>query len=263
MIRPSTVLGLAVAFATLAAPLAADDRGTFELRLFLGGPTTAAASLGDPPVQLVLDDGTIEGQSGVNGASAAQFLWLNHFAPAGQDIDLEEVRVLFPPGANMVVGNAVQIVVLTDDDGDPTNGATFVAGLDAGVQAVDGSTFSSYLLDPAVPLGAADDILIGVVPRFVKTGVTSPTFPAAVDTTAPQGRSWIALWSGDPPAAPSLPSDGAMTSVAGNWTIRGFGTPSAVGPTVLEVPSLSPAGLGILATLLALAGIAASRRRRV
>ncbi len=80
------------------------------------------------PVQLVLDDDTADGSFGVATQTARQFLWFNRFSPAA-GFHLEEVWVLFPSGANMAAGGAVQIAIYEDPDGDPTNGATLLAEL--------------------------------------------------------------------------------------------------------------------------------------
>ncbi len=229
------------------------DSLQIEFRALTDGPfeaAPAASPRGGFEVELQLDDGSTEGQTGVNGAAAAQFLWFSRFS--AQSLDLEEIHVLFPPGANMSVGEPIQLVVYADGNADPTDGATLIATLDETIQAVDGTTFSVFPLAPAVSVGSASSLLIGVIPRFITSGMTSPTLPAAVDTSISQGRAWVALWSGDPPAIPALPSDDTMTLVNGNWMIRAFGTPSANGPVAIEVPALGPWGLGALIALLAL-----------
>ena len=223
--------------------------------------TVETQQLGTFDIELILDDGVAEGATGANGVNAAQFLWFSQFDTGGQAVDLEEIHVLFPSGDNLAPGNAVQVVIYADNDGDPTNGAVLVASLDETIQATDDSTFSVYSVDPALSFDAGQDVLIGVVPRFIDTGVTSPTFPAAADTTAPQGRAWVALWSGDPPASPELPSDGSMVQTNGNWLIRGFGSMGDAGPPVIEVPALRTTGLLVLFGLIALAGTGLVRRR--
>ena len=103
-------------------------------------------------------------------------------------------------------------------------------------------------------------MLVGVVDRFVTSGVTTGTNPAALDTTTSQGRSWISLWSGDPPDPPLLPGDGFLDLVdvfqPGNWMIRAFGRslPRA------QIPVLGRAGMAGLIALVALAGILLIRR---
>jgi hypothetical protein len=72
-------------------------------------------------------------------------------------------------------------------------------------------------------------------------------------------------WIADPPASPTLPSDGSMfliddllPSIAGNWMIRGFGSQ----PPNLDIPALSGSGLIALALLLAAGGLLGLRRLR-
>lgn len=231
-------------------------------------PTPAAPPLpplGQFPVQLVLDDDMAENSTGVLGGGAAkQFLWFNRFASPGQ-FRLEQVWVLFPPGPNMAVGASVQLAIYHDPDGNPANGANLLATFNETIQVLDGVTFSIYDLAPAVTVPSGGDVLIGVVDRFVVSGVTTATFPAAVDTTLSQQRSWIVAWIADPPASPTLPSDGSMfllddllPSIAGNWMIRGFGSR----PPNLDIPVLDSSGLIALALLLAAGGLLGLRRLR-
>lgn len=197
-------------------------------------------------VSLVLDDGSTEGSLGVSAAAAAkQFLWFNQFQSPGPMV-LQEIQVLFPSGPNMTVGAAVDLVVYHDSDGDPTNGADLLLTMAETIQAVDGATLSVYPLAAPLPLAAGGDILIGVVPRFIVSGVTSPTSPAALDTTSSSGRSWVAVWTGDPPNPAILPPDGSLDLVdvflAGNWIIRGFGDPVPI----VEIPTLGSMGQGLM-----------------
>lgn len=243
--------------------------GTFELR------SPPLAELAPPlpptdifPVQLLLDDDLQEGAFGVTGAGGAlQFLWFNRFTrpPGVEDFDLSEIWVLFPgvPGVN--AGDPIQLVVYRDPDGDPTNGAELLAAFDETVQVADDLSFSVYSLPAPVSVPAGGDVLIGVVNRFVTSGMTPPVNPATLDLTASQGRSWFALWSTDPPNPPVLPGDVLTTRIddfspafAGNWMIRGFGT----GPGGLEIPTASPLGLGLLTVLLTVAAAVVLRRRR-
>lgn len=226
-------------------------------------PRAAAARLPAPPpdlpVQLILDDDTSEGDFGFGGAvpmTARQFMWFNQFSVAGS-AQLEEIWVLFPPGPNMAVDADVQLAVYQDPDADPTNGATLLATYDVTVEVLDGVTFSVYPLPSPLPISG--EVLIGVVNRFVESDVTGTTSPAALDATASQGRSWVAVWTDDPPTSPELPPDLLLDPVdvfvSGNWMIRGFGRPGAV----VEIPTLGSVGLGLL---MLLTGAAAVRRLR-
>ncbi len=231
----------------------------------LAHPLKATVPAKQSPIVLALDDGSREADVGFTDAVAFQFLWFNRFdspASSGRPFDLEEIQVLFPPGPDVVPGAAVQLVVLTDADGDPTTGAVLAAAFDEVIQVADGTTFSVYPVDPPVRLPAGSgDILVGVVNRFVVSGVSPSSRPAALDTTASAGRSWFALWTGDPPDPPSLPSDDVLARIdtiePGNWMIRAAG--SLV--PIVEIPALGGAGLAALAALVALAGAALLRRK--
>jgi hypothetical protein len=223
----------------------------------LAGPTVdAIPPLPDPgtyPIQLVIDDDSAEGAFGFLGANARQFLWLNRFVDPG-NFALEEIWVLFPAGTDVAPGEAIQLVVFVDPDGDPTNGADILATFDDVVQVADGVTFSVYTVPPVVK-STPGDVLIGVVNRYFDTGVDPPpTLPAAFDSTATQNQSYFALWTGDAPDPPDLATATSISLFAGaaegNFMIRGFGTTEAV-----IIPSVGGAGLAALATLLALVGV--------
>ena len=219
---------------------------------------------GDFPVELILDDNTAEGVFGLVDASSRQFLWFNQFAvPPGPGFSLAEIQVLFPAGQDVEAGDAIQLVVYRDTDGDPTNGGELLQLIDETVQSVDGETFSRYSVSPPLSISAGGEVLIGVINRYYQTGIDPPdTLPAALDTSMSQNRSWLALWTGDPPEVPDLPADMAVVvldgNISGNWMIRGFGTTLPA----IEIPSLDAAGLAILTVLLALAGATALVRRR-
>jgi hypothetical protein len=219
---------------------------------------------GSPPApnQFVLDDGTSEGTFGLGGATAVQFMWFNQFDLPGSFVDLEEIQVLFPAGPNMAVGADVDLVVFHDSDGDPTNGATRLAIFPVTIQHVDGATLSTYSVNPLLHLPAGGELLIGVIPRFIVSGATTQTGPAALDTTASQGRSWIAVWTGDPPIEPELPPDLLIDTidvfVAANWMIRAAGS----GTAALVIPTASPAGLVVMTLLLLFGSITLLGRRR-
>lgn len=195
----------------------------------VSAPSKALPVLPLADVSLVLDDdGAAEHKLGLNqGNNAVQFMWLNQFdRDAWPYLELEEIWVLFPPDPNFVAGSAIQLAVYLDEDKDPTNGAVLLDTLDTTIQVTDGTTFSVYLPSP-IRIEEPGDILIGVVNRFVNSGVSSPSSPAALDTSSDQGRSWISLWSGDPPSLPGLPGDLAFMPASvlesGNFLIRGFG----------------------------------------
>ncbi|MEM7052159.1 MAG: IPTL-CTERM sorting domain-containing protein [Acidobacteriota bacterium] len=243
---------LIAAFLPLAAWAADPLRYTPTLAPF--GPGDGAA-----PGVLQVDDGTAEGTFGVGVGAARQFLWFNRFSLPPGLAQVEEIQVLFPSGDNLAVGAAIELAVYVDADGDPSNGATLLSNLPEIVQSLDG-TFSVYPIDPPIIVPGDSDLLVGVINRFTNSGNDGPTSPAALDTTVSQERSWFALWSGDPPAQPTLPPDGSIDRiddvVAGNWMIRArVSQPSAV-----QVPALGNLGLLLLGGLLAWFGWGLLRR---
>ena len=213
------------------------------------------------PLALVVDDGSAEADFGIGGTAAQQFLWFNQLT-APRPLRLEEIQVLFPPASGVLdVGAAIDLVVYADVDADPTNGAQLVAVFSDVVQVADGVTFSEYPVALEMTLGLAGDVYLGVIPRFLASGVTPPTAPAALDTTASQGRSWLAVWQADPPASPELPPDGQLLLiddlVPGNWMIRGLASPAPV----TDVPAADELGLALLVALLLTAALVRLRDR--
>jgi hypothetical protein len=215
----------------------------------------------DYPVQLVLDNDVPAGGVGVIGQSARQFLWFNRFSVAG-DFRLEQIWVLFAPEADVTVGSAIQLVVYSDSNQNPADGATVLATYDETIQVVDGATFSIYTLPAALDVPAGD-VLIGVVPRFIVSNTTPIVAPARVDSGPSQERSWLAIWNADPPNPPTLPADNTtilldeqLPGSAGNWLIRGFGTQVPI----VEVP-VDARALTFFVLLLTLAGAVTLRGR--
>jgi hypothetical protein len=257
----AVALALFTATATLAEGVLDPSEWRFEERIALPLAPDLPADL---PVQLILDDDSIEGAFGVTDPTGLdrQFLWFNQFALDGfSQVQLEEIWVLFLDGAGVAPGDAVELVAFHDGDGDPATGATFLGSWNETVQVVDGATFSVYPLPEPLDLPLGGNVLIGVVPRFIESGVTGSTLPAALDTTASQGRSWVAIWTGDPPSPPTLPPDLFLDRVdvltPGNFAVRAFGT---VQP-VIDVPTLDLRGIALLALLLAgLGSILLSRK---
>lgn len=195
-------------------------------------------------VNLALDDGTMEDSVGVNSTSAAfQFIWLNRFTPAAASFPftLDTVSVFWPTG-QVAAGNAMQLVVYedTDADGDPHD-AVLVGAQDVTVQSV--GAWNDYALTSPIALTGPGDVLIGFVDRFVTSGTTAPNYPAALDTTASAGRSWIGWWVADPPNPPALPPDTTFDTVdalglPGNFMVRGSGMAGGVDvPWLSETPA--------------------------
>ncbi len=203
----------------------------------------------EAPVSFVVDDGV--GENAIGLTNGGQFLWLNRFtpAPAFFPIELDQVQVMFnyPGGTSGInVGELVDIYLYADADGNPANGATFVASLlNQQVQAVDGATWSVFDLPAPVTFNGPGDILIAVVNRTA--GIAAGTFVATLDQTASQGRSWIGLGTGATDNPPVLPpaTFGTVDSFGfpGNMMVRGYGETNAPCLDPADVPwlSVSPA----------------------
>jgi len=228
----------------------------------LGRATPPLPDPGVFPTQLVLDDDNAEGSFALSGAAARQFMWFNSFINPGT-FTLEEIWVLFPNNTDVPLNGAVQLAVFHDPDDNPANGADLLATYDATIQAKDGNTFSVYPLATTLDVPGGGAVLIGVINRYFTTGDPPPTAPAALDTTLSQNRSYVAIWSGDPPASPELNTALAVDlldgSAAGNLMIRGFGG-RAVGQ-VVSIPVLGGFGLVLLAAALGLAAAVHLMRR--
>ena len=220
-------------------PVPAQNSRSVELKIDslpasgLDAGSTTAPGAPEADVSLVLDDGDLESAFGVNSdTNAYQFIWLNRFTPSPSDypFTLDEIRIMFSDNGdtwNVDVGDAIDLVLYEDSDGDPTNGATWRATVNETIQSVGGTTWSVYSLSSPVTFNGPGDVLIGVIDRFVESGVTDKTYPATFDTTSGQERSWIGWWSGDPPNPPTLPPDDTFDLMtgdnAGNWLVRGYG----------------------------------------
>jgi hypothetical protein len=212
-----------------------------------------APSASQASVSLVLDDGSLDNSIGVvDETSAYQFIWLNRFTPAPADFPftLEEIQVMFYENEtgtlNVNVGDEIELAVYQDADGDPSNGAALLATVSGTVQAVNGSAWSVYNLSSPVAIAGPGDVLIGVINRYVMDGVTAKSYPANIDTAAPQSRSWIGWWSTTPPDSPQLPPDVYFESVTGtandgNWLVRGYGQTGAdATPSPTPTPTSTP-----------------------
>ncbi len=177
-------------------------------------------------VELVLDDGGAEDAIGIGGTS--EFIVINRFTPAEDQFPfmLEQVDISFESSGSVAAGDPFRIVVYQNTTGsvDPAPGSEFLYQQDAVVDNVTG--WNSYVLDEPVMFAGPGDVLIGAI--FLKVP-GSAYFPASIDQTASQERSWAGWWSGEVPAEPVLPPDENWLLIddadfAGNWTIRGMGS---------------------------------------
>lgn len=178
-----------------------------------------------PSIDFILDDGSVEDSLGL--IDGMQFLWANQFTPEAGDspLFLERVEVLFDSWTGAMVGDPLDLHIYQVLEGDAADGAVLIHSMLAeSVQTLE--DWSVYALEEPLLLEHDGDVLVAVVFR-------APLFegwPATIDTSSPsQGRSWIGLYFGDPPAIPELPAADYWGLVddlgfAGNWMIRAHGT---------------------------------------
>jgi hypothetical protein len=264
-IRHVTPLGsLALGLMLVPTPIAAQEIPDVSVRQLATRGAEAQPPLPSPsefPVQLVQDDNSPESVFGVGAVQARQFMWFQQFGTPTANFTLDEIWVLFPSDPEIAAGASVQLVVYRDPDGDPTDGANLLWSSDEVIQAADGITFSVYPVTPALEFQGAGDVLIGVVNRFVTSGVSPMSLPAVLDTNSGDGRSWVATWDGDPSDPPILPGDQSQFPiddlVSGTWMIRGFGQGDAA-----PVPTLNSGMVILLTAAIAAIGVAVMRWRR-
>lgn len=229
---------LSLAFVATWGTLAASDEPVFQAALPMGKASKVPAPfiLGSP-VNYVLDDGSADNTIGLNtGPTANQFLWFNRFQVDPTDLPLrvDQVQVFWSNlGANPpVVGNAFSIHIYSDADNNPANGSTHVISQAVNIGVVV-SAFDVHNITaaPAIPSGV--NLLVGLVDRWVTTGVSPMQFPAAIDQTDPDNvRSWVGSdTSGTMANPPVMPTNGLFNTIdsfgallAGDWMIRATAT---------------------------------------
>lgn len=189
-------------------------------------------------VELVVDDGGAE--DGIGLTLGGQLIWLNRFTPAPEQFPftLTEVWVLFGSdwgSGGVNPGELFDIYIFQDTDGDddPGTNAELVAGFtDVEVQAVDGETWTMVELEEPVILEGPGDVLIAVVNRTA--GADAGEYPASIDMTASQMRSWVGYYGGPAPYPPYLPTPQLWGLIddfglPGNWMVRGYGVEGIFG----------------------------------
>lgn len=192
-----------------------------------GASLAAALAAGD--FWLSLDDDSAEMNLGIGGSR--EFLFLNRFTPERNSYPfaLKEVRVFFSTNGNAKINDDITLVVYQTPGGsaDPAVGATLRAQIPAKIKGL--GIWSIYPLDPPIVLNGPGDLLIGVV---AMEKPCTEYYPAAIDMNTNTQRSWAGWWKTSPPSTTyPLPPDESWSRIdlagyAGNWMIRGLGTPS-------------------------------------
>ncbi len=184
----------------------------------VGAGLTAAQSC-----SMQVEDGDTDRTIGDDG----QFVWFNRFTPESFPLELTEVWAVIGEVGTQI-GDDVDIVIHkdTDGDGNPGTGAVHVATYRVKVKAVGDRNWNRFTINPPLVLAGPGDVLIGLINREGYEGFRD--FPAALDQTTPQRRSWVASYTqGDVPDPPTYPSDEQWDRIdafrfPGNWMIRGI-----------------------------------------
>lgn len=212
--------------------------------------TTAAAPAPDATVSLVLDDGSRDNDIGIGGTW--EFIWANRFTPAPSEFpfQLNEIQVYFSSVGMVNVGDNIILAVYENTTGsfDPAPGSNLLATFPATVQAVD--AWNVYTLATPVNLFGPGDVIIGVIGLEVPG---TSYWPASIDQTTTQQRSWAGWWTvSPPPDPPVLPPDDTWilidTYFPGNWMVRGYGETPEV-PWLSEIPTSGVLGAGASQTV--------------
>jgi hypothetical protein len=208
--------------------------------------SSPGAPLSEPLVSeaalsFMLDDGQGEDAIGVYDQNNhdIQFIWFNRFTPTPSAFPfyLTEIRILFF-GTGISSGLPIDLVVYEDLDGSTPDNANWLASYQATTLAADGSTWSAYTLDPPLKIDGPGDVLVGAINRYTNSGIDPQSYPARIDLTSSQSRSWIGWWTTDPPQPPILPSNGKFDLIdnegyPGNWMIRAYGETQLTAPNLI------------------------------
>jgi len=263
------VCGLAAALALAPAAFAAEPMALRPNPAAVGGGPADGPTGG--PV-FILDDGTYENSIGLtNQVTNNSAVFLNRFTPATYPETIDIVQILWPTSTDALrnlVGDTVTILIYTDTDGDGNAANAVLSYQESFVIGIqDGTTFENYDLTGNPTFAGPGDLYIGYRDDWNLGGATAANFPAALDQTASQGRSWVA---GNTATGVDVDINnlGANTLIGivdnfglpGNWMIRAVGGVVYVPPVTQEIPTASTLGLAALALLLAGAAFVAFRR---
>jgi hypothetical protein len=176
------------------------------------------------PVSLVLDDGSRENDIGIGGT--LEMIWVNRFTPDPGlfPFSLTEVQVYFSSVGLVNVGDDMKLVIYENTTGnnDPAVGSNLLASFDVTVQALN--VWNVYTLPVPVTFAGPGDAVVGLIGMEVPG---TSYWPASIDQTATQARSWAGWWNSSPPPVPPLLPPPNWTLIdayfPGNWMVRGYG----------------------------------------
>jgi hypothetical protein len=220
------------AVALFASQASAADKGKFKAALgakpgSVGYQVGGSEPPGDP-VNLTIDDGTQEDCIGLT--AGGQFLWMNRFTPTEFPVGLTQIQIIFGAIAapcNVPIGSTYDLATYTDNNSNPADGATNVSSHPG--QTVTATDVFLVTTFPQADFPSGPDIEVGAVNRTGMDGAGQ--FPAAIDQTATQVRSWVGF-GGVPPTPPPVPF-GTFDIIdnfglPGNWMMRASGTVTPV-----------------------------------
>ncbi len=219
------------------APNAPQTSRPVELKLEAAGGASVETNppVVDAPVTLILDDGSRDNDIGLGGT--IEMLWVNRFTPAAGEFPftLNQIQIYFSTLGLVNVGDDIVLLVYENTSGnaDPAVGSNLLAAIPTTVQALD--TWNVYDLATPIALNGPGDVLIGAI--GMETPGTS-YWPASMDQTATQARSWAGWWNTSPPPTPPVLPPPNWTLIdayfPGNWMVRGYGETSDIVPPECE-----------------------------
>jgi len=200
-----------------------------------GGSVETNPPVVNAPVSLILDDGSRENDIGLGGT--IEMLWVNRFTPAAGEFpfSLNQIQVYFSTLGLVNVGDDIVLIVYENTTGntDPAVGSNFLGAFPTTVQALD--TWNVYNLPTPIAFAGPGDVIIGVI--GMETPGTS-YWPASMDQTTTQQRSWAGWWNASPPPTPPILPPPNWTLIdayfPGNWMVRGYGDTGVIVPPECE-----------------------------
>ena len=191
-----------------------------------------------PPATVVCVDGVCNFQvdqlesalSGIGCATLCPLVWLNQFTPDPADypISINKVQNIFGSGAGWnATGDRIDVYVYTDDDDDPTNGATLVGSHKGYTVGTPFNNFATITIEPPIVVSSGEHVLIALTNLPTNTGLR----PASLEPNGVYGgsRSWLGDYDGEDPdlSSPGVDLGRNDGFGFGNWLIRAQGTNSS------------------------------------